>query len=75
MSVPETIPLKRIQKHSNNDLFSNVFPRIKSDKSALWMKEVVDREPAVTPTYDNSKKNVCYLEAQQNLEITQNNTK
>ena len=55
--------------------FQTFFPRIKSDKSALWMKEVVDREPAVTPTYDISKKNVCYLEAQQNLEITQNNTK
>ena len=45
MSVPEIIPLNKLQKYANNDLFVNIFNRIKSVKSELCMKQVVDKEP------------------------------
>ena len=61
-------------KNANNDVFSNVFTRIKSVKSALWQQEVADKKPAVTLSYDISNNNVCYLKAQENLGVTQNNT-
>ena len=35
VSVPEIIPLTKLQKYTNNDLFVNVFSIIKSVKSAL----------------------------------------
>ena len=61
-------------KYANNDLFVNVVSRIKSVKSALWLKEGGEEESSVAPADDISKKTVCYLEALQNLWITQNNT-
>ena len=39
VSVPEIIPLTKLQKYANNDIFVNVLSRIKSVKSALWLKE------------------------------------
>ena len=39
VSVPEIIPLTKLQKYANNDLFSNFVSRIKSAKTALWLKE------------------------------------
>ena len=38
------------------------------------MKEGVDKEPLLAPTYDISNKNAYYLAALQNLGIIQNNT-
>ena len=73
VSVPEIIPLTKFQTYANNDLFVNSVSRIKSVKSALWMKEGGDEELAVAPTYDIPNKNVCYLAALQNIGITQNN--
>ena len=40
VSVPEIIPLTKIQKDANNDIFAHVVSIIKSVQSALWMKEV-----------------------------------
>ena len=42
VSVPEIIPLAKLQKYANNDIFVNVVSRIKSVKSALWVKEEGD---------------------------------
>ena len=73
MSVPEVIPLTKLQTYANNDLFVSVIFRIKSVNSALWLKEGGDEEPSVAPAYDISNKTVCYLAALKHLEITQNN--
>ena len=35
VSVPEIIPLTKLLKYANNDIFVNVVSRIKSVKSAL----------------------------------------
>ena len=72
VSVPEIIPLTKLQKYANNDLFVNVVSRIKSVKSALWLKEGLYEEPSLAPTYDISNKTAYYLAALQNLGITQN---
>ena len=69
VSVPEIIPLTKIQKYAKNDLFENVVSRIKSFKSALWLKEGGDEEPSVAPIYDISNKNACYLAALKILEL------
>ena len=50
VSVPEIIPLTKLQRYPNNDLFVNVVSRIKSVKSAIWLKEGGYEEPSVTPT-------------------------
>ena len=55
VSVPEIIPLTKIQKYANNDLFVNFVSIIKSVKSSPWLKEGGYEEPSVAPTYDNSK--------------------
>ena len=73
MSIPEVIPLAKLQKHANNNLFVD-FSKIKSTKSAPCLKEWGDKEPVVPPTYDISNKNECYLAALQHIVITQNNT-
>ena len=39
VNVLEVIPLAKLQKYANNDLFLNVVTIIKSFNSALWMKE------------------------------------
>ena len=39
VSIPKNIPLTKLQKYANNDIFANVVSRTKSVKSALWMKE------------------------------------
>ena len=72
MSFPEILPLTKIQKYANNDLFVNVVSGIKSANSALWLKVGGDEEPSVVPTHDISNKTACYLSALQNLGITQN---
>ena len=41
-SVTEIIPLTRLQKYANNDLFVNVVSIIKPVKSELWLKKGVD---------------------------------
>ena len=69
MSVPEIIPLTKLQKYSKNDLFVNVVSRINSVKSELWLKEGGDEEPSLDPTYDISNKTACYLAALQNIRI------
>ena len=74
VSVPEIIPVTKLQKYANNDLFAKKKTRIKSVKSALWLKERGDKEPSVAPTYDISKKTACYLAALKNIVITENNT-
>ena len=74
VSVPEIIPLTRLQKYTNNDLFVNVVSRINSVKSELWLKEGGDEEPSLDPTYDISNKTACYLVALQNIGIAKNNT-
>ena len=60
VSVPEIIPLTKLQKYANNDLFVNFVSRINSFKSELCMKEGGDEEPAVAPIYDISKKSVLF---------------
>ena len=74
VSVPEIIPLTKLQEYANNDLFLNVVSGIKSVKSALWLKEGGDEEPALVPTDDIPSKNACYLAALKNIGITLNNT-
>ena len=37
--VKEIIPLTKLQRYANNDLFVNVVSIIKSIKSAIWLKE------------------------------------
>ena len=39
VSVPENIPLNKLQKYAKNDLFVNVVSIIKSVKSATWLWE------------------------------------
>ena len=39
VSVQKIIPLTKLQKYANNDLFVNVISIIKLSKSALWLKE------------------------------------
>ena len=51
VSVPEIIPLTRLQKYANNDIFVNVVSVIKSVKPAIWLKEGADNEELVSPTY------------------------
>ena len=75
MSVPEVIPLTKIQKYANNDMFVNVVSIIKPVKSALYMKEGVDKKSSVAATYDIYNKNACYLSALQNLGITKKKLK
>ena len=67
VSFLEIIPLTKLQKYANNDIFVNVVSRIKPIKSYLWMKEWGYEEPAVALTYDISNKNACYLAALQIL--------
>ena len=74
MSVPEIIPLTKLQKYSKNDLFVNVVSRIKSVKSEIWLNEGVYEEPSVFPIDDTPNKNACYLAALQDIGITQNST-
>ena len=74
MSVPEIIPLTKIQKYANNDIFVYFLSGVKAVKSALLLKEVGYEEPSVAPTDDIYKKNACYLAALQNLGIAHNNT-
>ena len=69
MSVTEIIPMTKLQKYANNDLFINIVSRIKSIKSALWLNEGEDEEASVTPTDDISNKTLCYLAAQKILEL------
>ena len=68
------IPLTKIQRYTNNDLFVNFVSRIKSVNPDIWLKEGGCEEPSVAPEGDISNKNVCYLEALQHLGITKNNT-
>ena len=68
------IPLTKLQKYANNDQFVNVFFRIKSVESALWLKEGGYEEPSVAPRYDIFNKTTCYLEVLKYLVIAQNNT-
>ena len=70
VSVPEIIPLTKLQRYANNDIFVNVVSRIKSVKPTIWMKEVSDNEEVVAPTDDISNKNVSYLAALKHLGIT-----
>ena len=56
VSVPEIIPLTKLQKYANNYIFVNVVSIIDSVKSALCMKEGGDKEPAVTPIDNIPKK-------------------
>ena len=58
MSVPEIIPLTKLQKYADNDIFVNVVSIIKSVKSELWLKEGGDEEPEVIPIDYISNKNV-----------------
>ena len=74
VSVPEIIPLTKLQKYTNNDIFVSFVSGIKSVKSALWLKEGGDEEPSVSPTDNIYNKTVCYLAALKNLGITKNNT-
>ena len=74
VSVPEIIPLDKLQKYANNDLFVNVFSIIKSVNSELWLKEGGYEELAVASTDDIFIKNTFYLAALQNIGITLNNT-
>ena len=67
VSVPEIIPLNKLQRYANNDIFVNVHSIIKSIKPALCMKEVGDEEPVVDPTDDISNKNMSYLAALQHI--------
>ena len=57
MSVPEIIPLTKLQKYADNDIFVNVVSIIKSVKSELWLKEGGDEEPAVVTIDYISNKN------------------
>ena len=50
VSDPEIIPLTKLQTYANNDLFLNVVSKIKSVKSAIWLKEGGDEEPPIAPT-------------------------
>ena len=70
VSVQKIIPLTKLQKYANNDLFVNVVSIIKLAKSELCLKEGGHKEPEVYPTDDISNKNVCYLVPLQNLGIT-----
>ena len=56
VDVLEIIPLAKLQKYANNDLFLNVVTIIKSVNSALWMKEGAYEKLSVSPTYDISNK-------------------
>ena len=56
VSVTENIPLTKLQKYTNTDIFVAVVSVIKSIKSTLWLNEGVYEEPSVSPTYDTSKK-------------------
>ena len=56
VSVTQIIPLTKLQKYENNDLFVNFVPRINSVKLELWLKERVDKESSVYPTYHISSK-------------------
>ena len=70
VSIPEIIPLTKIQRYANNYIFVNVVSVINSVKPAIWLKEGADNEePVVSPTYDISNKNVFYLAALQNIRI------
>ena len=60
VSVPEIIPRTKLQKYANNCIFVNVVSRIKSVRSALWLKEGGDEEPAVSPTDDIPNK-MCVI--------------
>ena len=69
MSVPEIIPLTKLQKYENSYLFVNLVSRINPVNSILCKKEVQNEEPEVAPTYDISNKNACYLSALKRLEL------
>ena len=75
MSVLEIIPLTKLQKCANDDLFINVVTIIKSVESALCLKEGGDEEPSAAPTYDIFNETACYLAALKNIGMTQNNIK
>ena len=49
VSTPEIIPLTKLQKYANSDLFVNVVSRIKLFISEIWLKEEVYEEPSVAP--------------------------
>ena len=42
VSVPEIIPLTKLQRYANNDLFVNAVSRSKSFDPSIWMKEGAD---------------------------------
>ena len=69
VSVPQNIPLTKLQKYANNDLFVNVLSRIKSVNSTLWLKEGGDKEPPVAPADDISNKTACYSASLRRLEL------
>ena len=73
-NVPEIIPLTKLQKYANNDLFIMFISRIKSVKSALWLNKGGDEELLVSPAYDISNRTVFCLAALKNIVITLNNT-
>ena len=55
VSVSEIIPLTKLQRYANNDLFVNNVSRIKSVRPELWLKEGGYEETTVSTTYDNQK--------------------
>ena len=56
VSVPEIIPLNKLQRYANNDIFVSFVSVIKSVKSTLWLKEGGYEEPSVALKYDMYKK-------------------
>ena len=60
VSVTEIIPLTKLQRYANNDIFVNVVSRIKSVKPSIWMKEGANNEEVLAPINYISNKNFCY---------------
>ena len=57
MSVPEIIPLTKLQRYEINDLFVKVVSIIKSVNPATCPKEEAENDEMVAPTDDISNKN------------------
>ena len=74
MSVSDIVPLTNLQKYAKNGLFVNIFTRIKSFKSEIYLKEWIYEEPLIAPTYDISNNTACYIVALKQFGIIQNNT-
>ena len=75
VSVPEIIPLTKLQRCAKNDLFVNGRSIIKSVHLSLCMNEGRYKEPVLDPTDDIYNKNASYLAALQHIEITQKKLK